>query len=128
MFAAPVLFACLVEPMKRLILTCSHGASVEKTDRADVTVFLVFRFAWGELPAPQKLAYFFAAPADLHGPGDHWSDYIVRRGRDGRDLSLAEFCKLYDEIELWFDLTLTDQLQGIWLLDFFSSHPNLASR
>src|ERR1051326_3142311 len=111
--------------MKRLILTSSHGASLEKTGRADVTVFFVFKFAWGELPTPQKLASFLAARSD-QSQGEHWSHYIMRRRRD--DLSLADFCKLYDEIELWFDPTPTDQLQLIWLLDFFSSHPDIVSK
>jgi hypothetical protein len=113
--------------MKRLILAGSHGACLEKTDRADVTVFFMFKFAWGELPAPQKLAAFLAARSD-QGQGDHWSDYIARRRRDDRDLSLIEFCKLYDEVELWFDPTPSDQLQLIWLLDFFSSCPDVTSR
>lgn len=113
--------------MKRFILTGLHGARLEMTGRADVTVFFTFKFAWGELPTPQKLASFLAARSD-QGQGDHWSDYIARRRRDGRDLSLAEFCKLYDEIELWFDPTPTDQLQLIWLLDFFWSCPDLVSR
>lgn len=111
--------------MKRLILTGLYGASLEKTGRADVVVFFPFRFAWGELPTPQKLASFLAARSD-QSQGEHWSNYIMRRRRD--DLSLADFCKLYDEIELWFDPTPTDQLQLIWLLDFFSSHLNLVSR
>jgi hypothetical protein len=113
--------------MKRLILSGLHGARLEKTDLADVTVFFMFKFAWGELPTPQKLASFLAARSD-QGQGDHWSDYIVRRRRDGRDLSLIEFCKLYDEVEFWFDPTPSDQLQLIWLLDFFSSYPDVASR
>jgi hypothetical protein len=113
--------------MKRLILTGLHGVSLEKTDRADVTVFFTFKFAWGELPTPQKLASFLAARSD-QGQGDHWSDYILRRRRGGGALSLIEFCKLYDEVELWFDPTPSDQLQLIWLLDFFSSDPDIASR
>ncbi|WP_246669223.1 MULTISPECIES: hypothetical protein [unclassified Bradyrhizobium] len=97
---------------------------LEKTDRADVTVFFNFKFAWGELPTPQNLASFLAARSD-QGQGDHWSDYILRRGRGGRALGLIEFCKLYDEVELWFDPTPSDQLQLIWLLDFFSSDPDI---
>jgi hypothetical protein len=113
--------------MKRLILTGWAGASLEKTGLADVTVFFMFKFGWGELPTPQKLTSFLAARSD-QGQGEHWSDYIVRRRRKGKDLGLAEFCELYDEVELWFDPTPTDQLQLIWLLDFFSSHPSLTPR
>ena len=115
------------EAMKRLILTSSGGACLEKTGRADVTVFFMFRFAWGELPTPQKLASFLAARTD-QGQSDHWSDYVLRRIRDSRALSLIEFCKLYDEVELWFDPTPTDQFELIWLLDFFSSCPDVVSR
>ena len=111
--------------MKRLILAGLYGACLVKTGRADVVVFFPFRFAWGELPTPQKLASFLVASSD-QSQGEHWSNYIMRRRRD--DLSLADFCKLYDEIELWFDPTPTDQLQLIWLLDFFSSHPNLVAK
>ena len=111
--------------MKRLILTGLYGARLEMTGRADVTVFFIFKFAWGELPTPQKLASFLAAHSD-QSQGEHWANYIIRRRRG--DLSLADFCKLYDEIELWFDPTPTDQLQLIWLLDFFSSHPDLVAK
>ena len=113
--------------MKRLILTSSGGACLEKTGRADVTVFFMFRFAWGELPTPQKLASFLAARTD-QGQSDHWSDYVLRRIRDSRALSLIEFCKLNDEVELWFDPTSTAQFELIWLLDFFSSCPDVVSR
>ena len=113
--------------MKRLILAGPDGACLVKTDRADATVFFMFKFAWGELPTPQELASFLAARSD-QGQGHHWSDYIVRRRGDGRDFNLIEFCKLYDEVEFWFDPTPSDQLQLIWLLDFFSSYPDVASR
>jgi hypothetical protein len=101
-----------------------------KSGRADVIVFFFFRFIWGELPTRQKLASFLADGSDLPDSEEHWSDYVKGslRDEDCEGLSLADFCVRYDEIELWFDPTPTDQLQLVWLLDFFSSHPDLVSR
>ena len=45
-----------------------------------------------------------------------------------KDLWLIEFCQLYDTIELWFDPDPNDQLQLIWLLDYFRSYPEIVSR
>lgn len=81
----------------------------------------------GRIAHAAKFGFLSAARSD-QGQGDHWSDYILRRGRGGRALGLIEFCKLYDEVELWFDPTPSDQLQLIWLLDFFSSDPDIASK
>ncbi len=116
--------------MKRLILTSLHGFVLTRANLAEVVIPFVFSFVWGELPSPRKLASYLAARSDLQGPGGHWSDYTGKRRRDGdrKDLSLVEFCEPYDEIELWFDPTPTDQLHLIWLLDFFRSYPHLASR
>ncbi|HLG84311.1 MAG TPA: hypothetical protein VKY22_25160 [Bradyrhizobium sp.] len=50
-------------------------------------------------------------------------------GRESRSgLSLIEFCEPYKTIELWFDQWPLDQLQLIWLLDYFSAHPPIASK
>ena len=45
-----------------------------------------------------------------------------------KDLGLLEFCEPYDVIELWFDPDPNDQLQLIWLLDFFRPHPETAAK
>ena len=45
-----------------------------------------------------------------------------------QDLSLVEFCEAYDAIELWFDPHPNDQLQLIWLLDYFRFHPKTAAK
>jgi len=73
-----------------------------------------------------------AARSDKNGrPGSHWSDF-AGRWRDGsevrKDLALAEFCEPYDIVELWFDPDPDDQLQLIFWLDHFRSHPEAAAK
>jgi hypothetical protein len=41
---------------------------------------------------------------------------------------LVEFCRQCETVELWFDPGPNDQLQLIWLLDYFRSHPEIAAR
>src|SRR5438270_451570 len=94
-------------PAPGSLMTASGSGRAER-----VSSFMFFRFAWGELPSPEKLAFYLAGRSDLHGGGEHWSDGTDKRLRgDRRSFSFAEFCELYDEIELWFDPTPTDQLQ-----------------
>ena len=117
--------------MKRLILTGESGTSLMRPDLADLVVRFIFRFVWGPLPSSDELATYLAARSDKHGPGSHWSDYAVGRGRaskDGKDLGLIEFCGQYQTIELWFDPAPNDQLQLIWLLDYFRSHADIVAR
>jgi hypothetical protein len=45
-----------------------------------------------------------------------------------RDLSLVEFCRHYDAVELWFDTLPNAQLQLVWLLDYFRSYPETLVR
>ncbi|WP_375313793.1 hypothetical protein WHZ77_11625 [Bradyrhizobium sp. A5] len=114
--------------MKRLILTSSFGTDLAKSGLADIAVFFVFRFAWGPLPSPEYLAAYFGAQSGTLKPGDHWSDWRTKwpdAFRDRKNLSFGDFCEHYDEIELWFDANPEDQLQLIWLLDYFGSCPNL---
>ncbi|MDE2378716.1 hypothetical protein [Bradyrhizobium sp.] len=117
--------------MKRLILTSSSGADLAKSKLAEIVVFFFFRFVWGPLPSPDYLAAYFGARSGMLRPGDHWSDWGIiwpRAFKDRRNRPLAEFCERYDEIELWFDPSPQDQLQLIWLLDHFGSHPELAPK
>jgi hypothetical protein len=116
--------------MKRLILASSHGSSLRKSGRAEAIVFFFFRFIWGELPTRQKLASYLADGTDLPDTEEHWSDYVKGslRDEDCEGINFADFCVGYDEIELWFDPTPTDQLQLVWLLDLLSLHPNLMFR
>jgi hypothetical protein len=117
--------------MKPLILCGESGVSLMHTDLADLVVPFIFRFVWGPLPSPDDLATYLAARSDKHGPGSHWSDYAGRWGRAGKDrkdLGLIEFCGQYQTIELWFDPGPNDQMQLIWLLDYFRSHANIVAK
>ncbi len=117
--------------MTRLILTGESGVDLMRSDLADVAIVFSFRFVWGPLPSPDELATYLAARSDQHAPGTHWSDFGGRwhRANKGRkDLGLVEFCQQYETVELWFDPGPNDQLQLIWLLDYFRSHPETATR
>lgn len=115
--------------MKRLILTGSSGPNFAEI--AEVAVNFTFRFVSGPLPSPDELASYVAACSDTHGPGDHWSDFVGRWGhgsKSRRDLGLVEFCRPYDSVELWFDPNPVDQLQLIWLLDYFRSYSEVVAK
>jgi len=116
--------------MKRLILAgWGSGSELARSGLAEIVIPLHFQFAWGPLPPAEKLTAYFAAYTTDLGPAEHWSDWVRwPRGAEGRELSLAEFCEPYDEIELWFAATVRDQLQLIWLLDHLSNYPALAER
>jgi hypothetical protein len=117
--------------MTRLILTSGAGFKLERSGRADVAIEFVFRFVWGRLPSSDELASYLAARSDKHVPGAHWSDFCVRKSsvpKVRRDLGLVEFCKHCEIVELWFDPNPNNQLLLIWLLDHFSSHPEIVAR
>jgi hypothetical protein len=117
--------------MKRLVLTSSSGLSLGRTDLAEVVIPFTFRFVWGPLPSPEELAAYIGERSDSLGPGCHWSDFVGpwRHGGKSRgDLSLVEFSRPYEEIELWFDPDPNDQLQLIWLLDCLRSHPEMIAK
>lgn len=117
--------------MKRLILTSPSGSQLARSGLAEIVVTFPFRFQWGPLPSSEMLAAYFAACSEALPPGDHWSDWGIRRPsalRNRKDLSLVEFCEPYDAIELWFDPNPGDQLQLIWLLDRFGSHSGSAQK
>ena len=117
--------------MTRLILTSSSGYGLERTDLANVVIPFTFRLVGGPLPSPDELATYLAAGSDDLGPGRHWSDFVDRRPlaiEAGRDLGLLEFCRRCETIELWFDPDPNDQLQLVWLLDYFSSHREIVAR
>jgi len=117
--------------MTRLILTGLSGANLFRSGLADAVILFCFRFVWGQLPSPDELATYVATRSDKHGPGDHWSDHGGGwRGatKARKDLALVEFCRHFETIELWFDPDSNNQLQLIWLLDYFSSYPEVAAR
>jgi hypothetical protein len=117
--------------MKRLILTSSSGSTLSRAGLADFVVPFFFRFVWGPLPPPDELAAFLGPCSKEQGSGYHWSGYVGRwspAAKERRDLALVEFCEPYDAIELWFDPHPNDQLQLIWLLDYFRAHPEIAAK
>ncbi|QDP20884.1 hypothetical protein [Bradyrhizobium cosmicum] len=117
--------------MKRLILTSSFGSDLAKSGLAEIAVFFAFRFVWGPLPSPEYFAAYFGAQSGTLKPGDHWSDWAnvwPDAFKDLRNLPFADFCKRYDEIELWFEPSPDDQLQLIWLLDYLDSRPELLQK
>jgi hypothetical protein len=117
--------------MKRLILTGESGVEFMRSDLAEVAIVFSFRFVWGPLPSPDELATYLAARSDQHAPGTHWSDFGGRwrqANKARKDLGLVEFCQPYETVELWFDPDPNDQLQLIWLFDYFGSHPEIVAR
>jgi hypothetical protein len=117
--------------MTRLILTSDSGFSLERSDLADIVIPFSFRFVWGPLPSPDDLATYLAARSDNHAAGTHWSDYVGRwrpATKVHKDYGLLEFCQHCETIELWFDPAPKDQLQLVWLLDYFRSHPQIVGR
>jgi hypothetical protein len=119
--------------MKPLILTCWPLQDFWQPDVADLAVFIYFRFAWGPLPSADELAaYFDPLPADDGPRFSHWSDFASHwnqsENRSYGNLALAEFCQLYETVELWFDTRPQNQLELIWLLDYFHSHPEAVPR
>ena len=118
--------------MKRLILTSLSGCSLIRTDLADLVIFFPARFVAGPLPSPDELANYLGARSDDPRPGDHWSVYVGRwpsaLEKAGRDIGLLEFCLQFETVELWFEPGPNDQLQLVWLLDYFRPHPQVVSR
>jgi hypothetical protein len=119
--------------MTRLILTGCPIPEFTKSGFADLAGDFFFRFVWGQLPPLDELATtYLGARTSAHRPGHHWSDFADRwsqsKNRSHRDLGLAEFCEQYETVELWFDMEPNAQLQLVWLLDYFRSHPKAVAR
>ena len=117
--------------MTRLILTSLSGTSLMQSNLADAAVIFSFRFVWGPLPSPDELAFYLAARTDRHTTATHWSIFSRLWADDLQarsHLGLIEFCRHCDTVELWFDPSPNDQLQLIWLLDVFRSHPDILDR
>jgi hypothetical protein len=118
--------------MTRLILS-GHGSSAlgfEESGRADIAIDLVSRLVWGPLPSDADLAGILA-PRSTQAPGWHWLDYASSAARKkivGRNFGLIELCQQCETVELWFDSDPNQQLQLVWLLDYFGSHPQIVAR
>ncbi|MBR0754166.1 hypothetical protein JQ604_18430 [Bradyrhizobium jicamae] len=117
--------------MKRLILTSLSGSCLRRFGLAEAVIQFGFRFIAQPLPPAIRLEAFLDARSD-QGPGWHWTDWNPKVGSPrpvrSRHIAFTEYCARYDLIELWFDSTVEDQLQLIWLLDFFESHPETAAK
>ena len=92
-----------------------------------------FRFTWGPQPSPDQIAsYLGPRSPDHQHEGAHWSGWCGywkhSKNAKYRDLGLAEFCRQYETVELWFDMRPETQLQLVWLLDYFSSYPETVAR
>ena len=118
--------------MTRLILAGESGPNLFRTDLGDLVVYFCERFVWGPLPSADKLASYLGPRLPDYRPADQWSVYVGRWpsaiDRAGKDLGLLEFCQQFDTVELWFDPRPNNQLQLIWLLDYFRPHPHVVSR
>lgn len=119
--------------MKPLVLTSSGSAEFTQGGFADATLdFAFFRFVWGPPPTADELAHFLGPFTSGHEGGRHWSIWCrpwkTYRDKDRRELSLADFCKHYESIELWFDIRPEAQLKQIWLLDYFGSYPEIVAK
>jgi hypothetical protein len=118
--------------MKPLILTGWYTSEFTRLGLADLVVNFPVRFVWGPLPSPDELAGYLGAHKPAHRRGEHWSTYGSRwsqsENRSHEDWGLAEFCQQCETVELWFDPDPNAQLQLIWLLDYFRSHPNTVAR
>jgi hypothetical protein len=117
--------------MKRVILTSLSGVSLRHTDLAEVVIPFTHRLVGGPLPPPEELAAYVGERSDKPARGYHWSDFVSKwhlGSKSLRDLSLVEFCEPCESVELWFDPDPNDQLQLIWLLDCFRSHPEMVAK
>jgi hypothetical protein len=118
--------------MTRLILTNSAIPDFTRRGYADLAVEFYLRFVWGRLPPLGKLAAtYLGARVPSRDHALNWSSAPAKWNRsknsEHRDLGLAEFCELYETVELWFEAEPNAQLQLIWLLDYFRSHPKVVS-
>ena len=120
--------------MTRLILTTSDSGagSLRQADIGDIVVPFDFRFVWGPLPTPVKLATLLAARSAEHGPpGAHWLDFISPRYLEeigAKGLGLIDLCEWCETIELWIDPDPNAQLTLIWLLDYLRHQGKIASK
>ena len=113
--------------MKPLALTGWSISDFIKSDFADLAVHFPFHFVWGELPSPDELALYLGPRTSGHGPGERWLDFAIvwqqSEGRERKDFGLAEFCRRYETVELWFDTRLDDGLRTTSREKLGARHP-----
>jgi hypothetical protein len=121
--------------MKPLVLSYSPLPESMRSGFADPVLWLHnFRLSWGQPPSQDDLENHLGPRTPSHDGGGvmHWSDWGSRwkhsENRQHRDLSLANFCQQYETVELWFNVRPEDQLQLIWLLDYFCTYPETVAR
>ena len=86
--------------MKPLILTSLHGLELEKSDLADVVVAVTFKFAWGELPSPQKLTEYLGPRLPGQERADHWSCYCWPIARRAKGPSASELRRILPALQI----------------------------
>lgn len=119
--------------MKPLVLSEYPSPEFLRKGFADAAVFLKsFRFVWGPQPPQQELADHLGPRTARHDTDAmHWSDWgswKKSENRGYRNLGLADFCRRYETVELWFDVRPEAQLELIWLLDYFRGFPETVAR
>jgi len=121
--------------MKPLVLSYSPLPLRMRSGFADPGLWLhFFRFSWGQPPSQDDLDHHLGprSSSDEGVGAKHWSDWGSRwkysENSKHRDLSLADFCQHYETVELWFNVRPEDQLQLIWLLDYFRGHRETLAR
>src|SRR5205085_3051928 len=107
----------------KLIFAITPPAELRRDGFADVVFdFAFFRFVWGPLPSSDELAHFLGPSTSGHDGARHWSVWGEPKktyenwGRP--NLSLADFCRQFESVELWFDIRPEAQLKQVWLLDY----------
>ena len=120
--------------MKPLVQTERSTPDFLENDLADLVLDFVFLdFVWGPQPSSDQLADHLGPRTDHDERelgGSHWSNWGTqrRKSRKHRDGSLAEFCRQYQTVELWFDVRPGAQFKLIWLLDYFRSCPEIVGK
>ena len=121
--------------MKPLLVADMPTREWISDDFANPVVFLAFfRLTWGPPPSQDDLSAYLGArtPGEDSTEVVHWSEWgsrwIRSEHRQHRDLSLADFCRLHETVELWFDIGPEAQLRLVWLLDHFRAYPEAAGR
>src|SRR5690349_9163155 len=111
--------------MKPLILTDWPLPDFMTDGIADLVLdFGFYRFIWGPQPSSDELALCLGPRTAGHDDVSmHWSywcgSWKQSKKKRHRNLSLAEFCRKYETVELWFDMQPRSQLKLVWLLDYF---------